>query len=218
MSVLELRDRVREQLAALVGAVADAARAHELDDATAATSSSPGLRLSPDDEVVTTDCEHPGLLLPLARLGSDRARRRSRRPARGRGVRRILPAIGPRTRAARALTRSLDDRPGDAGARAQARDEVCRCSWTARSRSARSPSTSASSTTTPSPGRSGCAGRSRSGALYVRDPEALGIASPAYFAQTSLEPDGSVRTDRKEQRASTRVGWPRRALAGLRPR
>ena len=52
------------------------------------------------------------------------------------------------------------------------------------------------------------------GALYVRDPEALGSRSRRSFAQTSIEPDGSFVTDRR--RGAVRFGLAAAAvLAGL---
>ena len=63
-SVLELRGRVRERLAAQVGAASDRiALTHSTTDACNIVLS--GLDLTADDEVVTTSSEHPGLLLPL---------------------------------------------------------------------------------------------------------------------------------------------------------
>ena len=44
-----------------------------------------------------------------------------------------------------------------------------------------------------------------SGALYVREPEALGVRIPSYFAQVSYEPDGSFTA--KEGAARFDTGW-----------
>jgi L-cysteine/cystine lyase len=64
-----LRQGVRERIAALVGATPDRVAL------TMSTTDSihvvlAGLGLGPDDEVVTTDAEHPGLLLPLNASGA----------------------------------------------------------------------------------------------------------------------------------------------------
>jgi L-cysteine/cystine lyase len=69
MEVLELRDRLREALGALVGA------GPETIALTTSTSEGcntvvAGLGLGPDDEVVTTDSEHPGLTSPLLTSGA----------------------------------------------------------------------------------------------------------------------------------------------------
>jgi L-cysteine/cystine lyase len=63
-TVLDLRGRVRDQLAGLVRASsAQLALTSSTTDSCNIVLS--GLDLGPDDEVVTTDSEHPGLLLPL---------------------------------------------------------------------------------------------------------------------------------------------------------
>jgi L-cysteine/cystine lyase len=96
-SVLELRDRVRQKLASLVGAV---------PDSVALTSSTTdgcnivvaGLALQPGDEVVTTNSEHPGLLLPLAVSGATvRVADVADRPV-AEAVERITALVGPKTR------------------------------------------------------------------------------------------------------------------------
>jgi L-cysteine/cystine lyase len=69
MSVLELRARVREQLAALIGSSkAQVALTSSTTDGCNIVLS--GLKLRPDDEVVTTDSEHPGLFGGLAASGA----------------------------------------------------------------------------------------------------------------------------------------------------
>ena len=57
-----------------------------------------GLRLQPDDEVVTTDAEHPGLAMPLAASGARvRKARVLERPA-AQALQAILDEVTPRTR------------------------------------------------------------------------------------------------------------------------
>ena len=67
--VLSLRNGVRERIATLVGVSADRVAL------TMSTTDSihvvlAGLHLEPEDEVVTTDAEHPGLALPLHASGA----------------------------------------------------------------------------------------------------------------------------------------------------
>jgi len=64
-SMLELRERVREKLGALVGA-GPASLALTSSTTDGCNIVVAGLGLQAGDEVVTTNSEHPGLLLPLA--------------------------------------------------------------------------------------------------------------------------------------------------------
>ena len=68
--VLALRGRVRAQIAELIGTSADhvALTGSTTDGCNIVLS---GLGLGPSDEVVTTDAEHPGLLLPLHVSGAE---------------------------------------------------------------------------------------------------------------------------------------------------
>ena len=68
-SILALRDRVREKLAATIGATPErlALTSSTTDGCNIVLS---GLGLRPEDEVVTTNSEHPGLLLPLHASGA----------------------------------------------------------------------------------------------------------------------------------------------------
>ena len=68
-SMLALRQRVRETLAQEIGAAADKlALTSSTTDGCNLVAAGFGLR--PDDEVVTTNSEHPGLLLPLHASGA----------------------------------------------------------------------------------------------------------------------------------------------------
>ena len=85
-SVLALRATIREQLATLVGTTPDRlALTSSTTDACNIVAS--GLELGPGDEIVTTDSEHPGLLLPLNVSGADGAGRRGQPLVRGGEVR-----------------------------------------------------------------------------------------------------------------------------------
>jgi L-cysteine/cystine lyase len=94
---LEVRDRLRERLGNLLRVPADG-----LALTTSTTEGCnivvTGLRLGPEDEVVTTDAEHPGLLGPLAASGAvvRRARVLDRPAAEAAGA--VLAEVTARTR------------------------------------------------------------------------------------------------------------------------
>lgn len=93
----ELRARLRERLASLLEAPADnvALTGSTTEGCHAVLS---GLRLGPEDEVVTTDAEHFGLLGPLRSSGvSVRVARLLERPA-AEAAEAVLAAVTPRTR------------------------------------------------------------------------------------------------------------------------
>jgi L-cysteine/cystine lyase len=188
-TVLELRTRVRRQIATLVGATpAQVALTSSTNDGCNIVLS--GLELGPDDEVVTTDSEHPGLLLPLHVTGARvRVAEVAARPTAD-ALATILSCITPKTRLlalshvlwttgqvipVHDLKREtglpiLVDGAQSAGAiPVDVRDldyyTVSCQKW--------------------------LCGPEPLGALYVRDPDSLGIGIPSYFAQKSLEPDGT---------------------------
>jgi L-cysteine/cystine lyase len=95
--ILELRERVRAALARVVGAPADRV-ALTRSTTEGCNIVITGLRLRPDDEVVTTDAEHPGLLMPLLASGARiKHARILERPA-AEALRAILDEVTPQTR------------------------------------------------------------------------------------------------------------------------
>ena len=154
--MLALRASVREKLAAVVGVAPD--RVALMTSTTEGVNLVlNGLGLGADDEVVTTDSEHFGLiggLIASGAHGADCARRR--RPA-GEALDTILAEVTPRTKliALSHVSWITGNRlpVGRCGRR-----PACRCSSTARSRPARSRSTPRSRTSTPCRRRSGSAG------------------------------------------------------------
>ena len=211
-TVLDLRGRVRDQLAALVGtSSAQLALTSSTTDSCNIVLS--GLDLGPDDEVVTTDSEHPGLLLPLHVSGARvRVAEVAARPTAD-ALSAILSCITPRTRLL-ALSHIL---------------------WTTGQlmpvhelkRESRLPVlVDGAQSVGAIPVEVGeldyytvscqkwLCGPESVGALYVRDPEELGVGIPSYFAQKSLEPDGTFVP--KEGAARFDSGWLATAsLAGL---
>ena len=193
-SVLALRTHVREHVAALIGATADrlALTSSTTDGCNIVVA---GLRLGPDDEVVTTDAEHPGLLLPLS---VSRARVRvaevANRPT-AETLETLLACATPRTRLF-ALSHVLWTT-----GQVMPVDELRRRTGLpvlvdgAQSVGAIPVGVGEVDFYTVS-GQKWLCGPEPIGALYVRDPDALAIAFPTYFAQQSIERDGAfVPTD-----------------------
>ena len=211
-SVLELRGRVRERLAAQVGAASDRiALTHSTTDACNIVLS--GLDLTADDEVVTTSSEHPGLLLPL---GASRARVRvadvSTRPA-AEALDTILAQVTPRTRLI-ALSHVI----WTTGQLMPVHELKERTGLPilvdgAQSVGAIPVDVGKLDFYTVSCQKWLC-GPEPTGALYVRDPEALRVALPTYFSHRSLERDGSFEPKPGAHRFD--FGWlATPALAGL---
>jgi L-cysteine/cystine lyase len=188
-TVLELRGRVREQLAALVGA-SPAQMALTGSTTDGCNSVLSGLQLGPEDEVVTTDSEHPGLLLPLNVSGARvRVAEVSGRPAAD-ALATILSCITPRTRLL-ALSHILWTT-----GQVMPVQELKRQSGLpvlvdgAQSVGAIPVGVGELDYYTVSCQKWLC-GPDPLGALYVRDPEQLAVGLPSSFAQKSLERDGT---------------------------
>jgi L-cysteine/cystine lyase len=211
-TVLELRARVREQLAALIGTVpARMALTSSTTDGCNIVLS--GLELGPDDEVVTTDSEHPGLLVPLHVSGARvRVAQVAARPTAD-ALGTILACITPRTRLL-ALSHVLWTT-----GQVMPVHELQRQSGLpvlvdgAQSVGAIPVDVGELDYYTVSCQKWLC-GPESLGALHVRDPESLRVGIPSYFAQQSLEPDGTFVP--AEAAARFDSGWLATAsLAGL---
>jgi L-cysteine/cystine lyase len=211
-SVRELRARVREQIAALVGASpAQVALTSSTTDGCNIVLS--GLELGPNDEVVTTDSEHPGLLLPLHVSGVHvRVAEVAARPTAA-ALPAILSCITPRTRLL-ALSHVLWTT-----GQVMPVHELKRESGLpvlvdgAQSVGAIPVDVGDLDYYTVSCQKWLC-GPDPLGALYVREPDRLGIGIPSYFAQKSLEPDGTfVPADGAARFDSGWLATP--SLAGL---
>ena len=212
MSVLELRTRVREQLAALVGAS---------PTQLALTSSTTngcnivfsGLELGPDDEVVTTDSEHPGLLLPLHVSGARVSVAEVAAKPTAAALPTILSCITPRTKLL-ALSHVLWT-TGQVMPVHELKHESGLPVLVdgAQSVGAIPVDVGELDYYTVSCQKFLC-GPEPLGAVHVRDPERLGIGLPSGFAQKSLDPDGSfVPTDGAARFDSGWLATP--SLAGL---
>jgi L-cysteine/cystine lyase len=207
-----LRGRVRAQVAELIGtdAACVALTGSTTDGCNIVLS---GLGLGPSDEVVTTDAEHPGLLLPLHTSGARvRVAEVAARPTAA-ALETILSQITPRTRLL-ALSHVL----WTTGQRMPVH-ELKRESGLpvlvdgAQSVGAIPIELGELDFYTVSCQKWLC-GPDSLGALYVRAPEWLRIAVPSSYAQKSIKPDGTFEPVDGAGRFDS--GWlAPPALAGL---
>jgi L-cysteine/cystine lyase len=186
---LALRGRIRERLARLIEAPTErvALTSSTTDGCNIVVA---GLDLGPDDEIVTTDSEHPGLLLPLHVSGARvRLAEVAARPTAA-ALDAILSCVTPHTRLL-ALSHVLWTT-----GQVMPVHELKRESGLpvlvdgAQSVGAIPAAVGKLDYYTVSCQKWLC-GPDPLGALYVRDPEQLRIAVPSYFAQQSIERDGA---------------------------
>lgn len=211
-SVLALRAGVRERLALLIGGTPERlALASSTTDGCNIVLA--GLGLGPDDEVVTTDSEHPGLLLPLHVTGARvRVAEVAGRPT-AEALDRITACIGPRTRLL-ALSHVL----WTTGQVMPVHELKRETGLTVLVDGAQSvgalPVNVGELDFYTISGQKWLCGPEPLGALYVREPQDLRIAFPSYFAQQSIEPDGSFVPTEGAARFDS--GWlATHMLAGL---
>jgi L-cysteine/cystine lyase len=188
-TVLALRARVRERLAAEIGAPPEqVALTHSTTDGCNIVVS--GLDLGPEDEVVTTDSEHPGLLAPLGASGVRvRVAEVTTRPT-TEALETLLAEVTPRTRLL-ALSHVL----WTTGQVMPLRELKAETGLPilvdgAQSVGAILVEVGDLDFYTVSCQKWLC-GPEPTGALYVRDPEALRVALPTYLSQQRIERDGS---------------------------
>jgi L-cysteine/cystine lyase len=211
-SMLALRETVRSSVAALIGA-----RPEQLALMSSTTDGCnivvAALGLGPDDEIVTTDSEHPGLLLPLHVSGARVVVARVAGRPTARALDRILACVTPKTKLI-ALSGVLWTT-----GQAMPVHELKRKSGLpllvdgAQTVGAVPVDVGELDFYTVS-GQKWLCGPEPVGALYVRDPEALPIAFPTYLSQASIEPDGSFVA--RDGAARFDSGWlPPPLLAGF---
>jgi L-cysteine/cystine lyase len=210
--VMKLRERVRARLAAEFGAAPEqvALTGSTTDGCNIVVA---GFGLREGDEVVTTSSEHPGLLAPLgASAAQVRVAEVTTRPTAD-ALETILALVTPRTRlialshvlwttgqvmpvhelkAETGLPVLVDGAQAVGAIRVEMGEldfyTVSCQKW--------------------------LCGPEPTGALYVRDPEALRVALPTYFSQRSTEPDGTFTP--REGAARFDAGWVAApTLAGL---
>src|SRR3989440_4229699 len=188
-SMLALRARVREQLAAMIGAPVDrvALTSSTTDGCNIVVA---GFGLEPNDEVVTTNSEHPGLLLPLHASGAQvRVAEVTTRPTQE-AFDTILAAVTPRTRLI-AVSHVIWT-TGQVMPVHELRRETGLPLLVdgAQSVGAVPVYVGELDFYTVSCQKWLC-GPEPTGALCVRDPEALGVAVPTDFSQQKVERDGT---------------------------
>jgi L-cysteine/cystine lyase len=210
--VLELRRRVRAGLAAVIGVPPErlALTASTTEGCNVVLA---GLDLGPEDEVVTTDTEHFGLLGPLHASGARvRVARVRERPAE-QALAAILAEVGPRTRLL-ALSH-VSWQTGNLLPVEELREETGLPLLVDGAQAAGAIPVDASRFDfyTISAQKWLC-GPDATGALYVRDPERLRVALPTFFSQDGYDDDGAFRP--RPGAARFDGGWiPTASLAGL---
>jgi L-cysteine/cystine lyase len=187
-SIMERRGRLRGVIGAQIGVDAErVALTTSTSEACRIVVS--GLGLAPDDEIVTTDAEHFGLLGPVHASGVRvRVAAVRDRPA-AEALDAILAEVGPKTRLI-ALSHVLWVNghviPVD-----ELKEAVSAPLLVDGAQSVGAiPVEAESFDFYTVSGQKWLCGPTPTGGLYVRDPEALGIAGPSYFSQASYERDG----------------------------
>ncbi|HEY3018024.1 MAG TPA: aminotransferase class V-fold PLP-dependent enzyme [Gaiellaceae bacterium] len=209
---LALRGRIRERLARLIEAQAErvALTSSTTDGCNIVVA---GLDLGPEDEVVTTDSEHPGLLLPLHVSGARvRVAEVAARPT-AHALDAILSCVTPRTRLL-ALSHVLWTTGQVMPVNELKRESGLRVLVDGAQSVGAIPAAIGELDYYTVSCQKWLCGPDPLGALYVRDPEQLRIARPSYFTQKSLERDGTfVPVDGAARFDSGWLAPP--ALAGL---
>ena len=207
-----LRERVRAGIAATIGVPAD-----RLALTTSTTEGCnivlSGLRLGPDDEIVTTDSEHFGLLGPLHASGARvRVARIRGRPAE-QAFEAISAEIGPKTRLL-ALSH-VSWQTGNLLPIEELREQTGLPMLVDGAQTAGAIAVDATPFDyyTVSAQKWLC-GPDSTGGLYVRDPDSLHVALPTFFSQAEHDETGAFRPAAGAARFDG--GWiPTASLAGL---
>jgi L-cysteine/cystine lyase len=172
-----------------------------------------GLDLGPEDEIVTTDSEHYGLLGPIHGSGAKvRVAAVRDRPA-DEALDAILAEVGPRTKLI-ALSHVLW-LSGHVVPIAELKEAVSAPLLVDGAQSVGAiPVDAEPFDFYTVSGQKWLCGPTPTGGLYVRDPERLRVAWPAYFAQKRHDPDGSFEPTDGAKRFD-RSWIPASFIAGL---
>jgi L-cysteine/cystine lyase len=187
--ILELRARVREKVARLIGADAQslALTSSTTDGCNIVVA---GLGLTPDDEVVTTNAEHPGLLLPLNVSGARVVVADVAGHPTAEAFERIASCITPRTRLL-ALSHVLWTTGQVMPIRELKRQTGLPLLVDGAQSVGTIPVDVGEADYYTVSGQKWLCGPEPLGALYIRDPDSLRVAFPSYWVQTAIERDGS---------------------------
>ncbi len=210
--MLALRERVRAGLAAIIGVQPEkvALTTSTTEGCNIVLS---GLRLRPEDEVVTTDTEHFGLLGPLHASGARVRVARIRELPPEQALETILAEVGPKTRLL-----ALSHVSWQTGNVLPVEELQAETGLPLLVDGAQTAGTIPVDATrfdfyTVS-GQKWLCGPDSTGALYVREPGELHVALPTYFSQDEYEDTGEYRP--KAGAARFDRGWiPTASLAGV---
>ena len=188
-SILELRARVREKIAGLLGADAQslALTSSTTDGCNIVVA---GLELTPEDEVVTTNAEHPGLLLPLNVSGARVVVADVAGHPTAEAAERIASCITPRTRLL-ALSHVLWTTGQVMPIEELKRETGLRVLVDGAQSVGAIPVDVGEADYYTVSGQKWLCGPEPLGALYIRDPDSLRVAFPSYWVQTAIERDGT---------------------------
>ena len=210
--VLALREEVRSRIAGVLGVDADnvALTSSTTDSCNRVVA---GLGLGPDDEIVTTDSEHFGLLGPIRASGARiRVARVRARPAAA-AYDAIAAEITPRTRLL-GLSHVSWHTGHVVPVEELERDTGLPLLVDGAQSAGAIPVAAAPFDFYAISCQKWLCGPDTTGALYVADPDALHIAAPTYFAQRSHDVDGSFVPKEGARRFDS--GWLSAAsLVGL---
>ena len=187
--MLELRERLRARIGRLIDVSAENVA---LVDSTSRGCSTvlAGLGLRPEDEIVTTDVEHFGLLGPVHASGTRvRVAHLRERPAEE-ALDAILAEVTPRTRLV--AVSHVSWMTGQLLPIADLKERVAAPVLVDGAQSVGAiPVDAAGIDFYTISGQKWLCGPDPTGALYVADPERLEVGAPTYFAQERYEPDGA---------------------------
>jgi L-cysteine/cystine lyase len=210
--MLALRDRARSALAGVI---------HVDPENVALTASTTegcnivlaGFDLGADDEVVTTDSEHFGLLGPLQASGARVRVARIRDRPLEQALETILAEVGPRTKLI--AISHVSWLTGNLLPVEEVQEETGLPVLVDGAQSAGAiPVEAEGFDFYTVSGQKWLCGPDSTGALYVRDPEALRVALPTYFSQLAHDEAGSYTP--KAGAARFDAGWiPTSSLAGI---
>jgi L-cysteine/cystine lyase len=211
-AMIELRTRLRGQFAELLGTTPE----HVALTASTTTGCHvvlSGLRLEPGDEIVTTDEEHFGLLGPVHVSGAHVRVAPTRGLSEEQALEAVLAEVGPRTRLVALSHVSWMTGHALPIAAIKEQTHVPLLVDGAQSVGAIPVELGDVDFYTMS-GQKWLCGPDATGALYVRDPDAVAVALPTYWSREAHEPDGAFEPVESAQRFDTGP-IPVPSLAGL---